>query len=180
MAFDLNFFSPAGAQGRRGASPQRFVYISDVDTVEDMVAVNYFLGARNHFEINDIIRVIDEDFRSERIRVTALPLNGIRTEAMKLRLNTRTITFADSPYQSIPFDDVIYVDATDGDVSVLAYNPAGNSGRELTVKKIDESTNFVTTSVVGGLKLDQDLIISTNIQDHSDSAVSDDVVWRLK
>lgn len=57
-------------------------------------------------------------------------------------LNITNVTFADSPYQSVTSDEVINVDASGGNVTVLLYALA--EGEQIRVKKIDASANTVT------------------------------------
>jgi hypothetical protein len=66
------------------------------------------------------------------------------------------ITFADTPYTVLAADEVILVNATGGAVVVNMPALLG-TGREITVKKIDVSANFVTIEGNAAELIDGDL-----------------------
>lgn len=83
-------------------------------------------------------------------RPTVARLRGVSpTDAV------RTIVFAQSPYAVTADDDILMVDATDGDVIITAPSVAtlrkAYLNRRLTVKKVDASAHLV---VVAGMALD--------------------------
>ena len=61
MAFELEKFSPAGANSDKGIVPQQFSYISTIDSIAQMKAAGYFNEAAFQLFANDMISAIASD-----------------------------------------------------------------------------------------------------------------------
>lgn len=68
--------------------------------------------------------------------------------------NTTTITFANSPYSTLPTDDVILIDATLGNVIVNIIADPANDKKRYTFKRIDSTTNTITINPPVGDTID--------------------------
>lgn len=67
------------------------------------------------------------------------------------------IDFSDSPYQALVSDDIILVDATNGNIIINLYTRV--ESKEIRIKKIDASVNEVTIN--GDIDGESNSIIST-------------------
>lgn len=61
MSFEIELLSPAGSNAGKGKAPQQFSYKNLNDTIEEMVAADYFNAAAYTIGTNDMISVIASD-----------------------------------------------------------------------------------------------------------------------
>jgi len=75
--------------------------------------------------------------------------SGLSFDDVKLKKSsTRTVT---NDYQIVLLDEIIWIDATAGDVTVTVLDPTGITGQTFEIQRIDDSNN--TALVSGGVFL---------------------------
>ncbi len=99
-----------------------------------------------------------------------MPPPVARVRGVKPTDAIRTVFFADSPYAIAADDDLLMVDATDGDVIVTtpsaamlrkAFTPLN---RRITVKKVDASANIVAIATLAGDLIDGQPAVALDTQ----------------
>ena len=68
--------------------------------------------------------------------------------------DTANVTEINVNYNALTNDNFIFVDATSGSVTVNLYSAVLNSGRKLTIKKIDSSGNSMILDAAGSETID--------------------------
>lgn len=71
MAFDRQYFAPAGGQSARGKAPQQFTY-KMTDTPAQVRVAGYFNEIGNMLELGDSIRYVQVNSVSAPTSVTAI------------------------------------------------------------------------------------------------------------
>ena len=71
MAFDINYFAPAGGNSARGKAPGQWVY-KTTDAAATVRVVGYFAAVANLLELGDSIRVVQVNSLTAPTSVTAV------------------------------------------------------------------------------------------------------------
>lgn len=82
-------------------------------------------------------------------------------------------------YTATTSDDVIDCDASGGAFTISVYTAVGNTGKVLTVKKTDSSTNAVTIDPNSTETIDGALTVALITQGNALTIVSDGTNWRI-
>lgn len=93
-----------------------------------------------------------------------------------------TKRLADSPYLTGPADGLVLVDCLSGSVTIIINTAVGNHnwGRDITVKKIDSSTNPVIITPVSGQTIDSMTQVNILSRNRSMTMASDGFNWWIK
>jgi len=85
----------------------------------------------------------------------------------------------DSPYTELVDDWLVLCDAAAGAITVDLLTAASKGGREITIKKIDASTNAVTVDPAGSETVEGETTGQLTLEGESWTLVSDGTNWRL-
>jgi hypothetical protein len=114
-----------------------------------------------------LIRTADNN---ELITVNASLIGGVN----------KTVDIVVTPaYNAVTSNQVILVDASSAPVTITLFTAASNSGKELTIKKIDGSANAMTIDGFESETIDGDLTVSTVTQFDSYDVISNNVDWNI-
>ena len=178
MAFNREAFSPVGGQSTRGSAPQVYSYVTTSDDKTIVEANGYFNGASTYLEVNDIIMAIYSGGYSE-YKITQVPINGDILVQNTESLTPTSITTKTTDYTATVNDDVILCDASSGAMTITLFSAVGGEGQQLTIKKIDSSSNNVAIDADGTETIDGELTVCIETQYDSLTLISDNTNWNI-
>lgn len=85
----------------------------------------------------------------------------------------------DSPYTALATDWVVLCDCTAGAITINLMTAVGIEGREITIKKIDSSSNYVTIDPAGAETVEGETTGEVQQEGESWTLVSDGANWRI-
>ena len=91
----------------------------------------------------------------------------------------RLITQVNADYTAQTTDEVILVDACAAPVTITLYDTTDNDGRQLTIKKIDLTSNAMIIDGSGAQTIDGDLTVSTTTPYNSFDVLSNGANWDI-
>tara|TARA_R110000868_G_scaffold62962_3_gene189957 strand:- start:10856 stop:12025 length:1170 start_codon:yes stop_codon:yes gene_type:complete len=95
-------------------------------------------------------------------------------------ITTVAKVFADSPYTALQTDQTIFCDATSGAITVNLPAAASSTGKVLTIKKTDSSTNAITLDGNASETIDGATTTTLNTQYESVKIVCDGSNWYIE
>jgi len=133
------------------------------------------LRVRGFLQLGNTDKAVDDGTIRFNPDFLELRING---EWVKLGFDG-DITLKTGDYTATIADGVLLVDATSGDVDITLYTAVGNGRRELTVIKVDGTSNTVNILTNGSETINDEDDAATSVQHTSLTFVSDNANWQV-